>query len=355
MHDLTTSWPQLEHPRVSVVICNYNYGHFLDAAIRSAINQTERPEVIVVDDGSTDGSSAILAEWAHQVQVVRQTNQGQRAAYNTGLAHSSGDVVLFLDSDDLLEPQAVAVVSKSFQAGVVKVHFPLSLIDQNGASLGISIPSVLGEGDVFTALLRHGVLYGSPPGSGNAYRRAVLERLFPLPVSPVDKVAADFFPIYASAAYGRVVAVREPLGRYRLHEGGGDSTETGAFGNAVQHVDIDQMFERVYEEFHAWLTQRSDGEFVPPRRLKDFSRLKNRYAKAILSTQHHPLRSGAVRQLPELWRALWYRRDYRVHQKTLVSLWALLLLLGPRSVVRPITRYLLDPASRGRKKLPTAT
>jgi glycosyltransferase involved in cell wall biosynthesis len=92
---------------VSVVIPCYNYARFLGDAIQSALDQTYPDvEIIVVDDGSTDDTRAI-AETFPMARFIAQTNQGLSAARNTGLAHCRGDLVVFLDADDRLLPDAI--------------------------------------------------------------------------------------------------------------------------------------------------------------------------------------------------------------------------------------------------------
>lgn len=98
--------------RFSIVIPCYNAERWLADAIRSCLDQAARDlEVIVVDDGSTDGSRAIAEAAAGRdarVRVIRQNNQGVGAARNAGLAVASGEYVNFLDADDLLAPDKLA-------------------------------------------------------------------------------------------------------------------------------------------------------------------------------------------------------------------------------------------------------
>src|SRR4051812_36649538 len=100
----------------AVVITNHDYGRYLGAAIDSALGQTGcAVEVVVVDDGSTDGSSALLERYERatstaraRLRVVRQAHRGQGAAINAGFAIVTAPVVLFLDADDVLHPDAAA-------------------------------------------------------------------------------------------------------------------------------------------------------------------------------------------------------------------------------------------------------
>src|ERR1700752_2148656 len=93
---------------VSVGIPCQNQARFLGEAIDSALRQTCPPmEVIVVDDGSTDGTASVAQGYA-AVKYVRQPNEGAPSARNRGLHSSKGEFVLFLDADDRLLPDALA-------------------------------------------------------------------------------------------------------------------------------------------------------------------------------------------------------------------------------------------------------
>jgi glycosyltransferase involved in cell wall biosynthesis len=92
---------------VSVVIPCYNHACFLGDAIESALGQTyPRVEIIVVDDGSTDNTASVSARYP-SVRYIRQNNLGLAAARNTGLRASRGDILVFLDADDRLTPEAL--------------------------------------------------------------------------------------------------------------------------------------------------------------------------------------------------------------------------------------------------------
>ncbi len=94
---------------VSVVIPTYNRALHLGAAIESALGQTYRPlEVIVVDDGSTDGTADVVATFGSDVRYLHQPNGGVAAARNLGLRHARGEFIAFLDSDDRWQPWKLA-------------------------------------------------------------------------------------------------------------------------------------------------------------------------------------------------------------------------------------------------------
>ena len=96
--------PRLE-PSVGVVIPAYNRAHLLGRALDSALAQTLPPrQIIVVDDGSTDGSAALLAAYA-DIIVLRQENRGVSAARNFGIRHCDCDWIALLDSDDEWLPE----------------------------------------------------------------------------------------------------------------------------------------------------------------------------------------------------------------------------------------------------------
>src|SRR4051794_34247007 len=143
---------------VSVIIDNFNYERFLRRAVDSALAQTyPKVEVIVVDDGSTDGSLALLEEYRDTVTVITKENGGQASALNAGFARCNGDVVLFLDSDDELRPDAAEKVVEALRPGVAKVHYRLESVDADGTSLGVLYPPAdlpLAHGWVVEQLLR---------------------------------------------------------------------------------------------------------------------------------------------------------------------------------------------------------
>ena len=210
---------------VSVVVNNYNYGRFIGDAIDSVLAQTAPAlEIIVVDDGSTDNSREIIESYGDLITPMFKANAGQTSAFNVGFQQTNGDLVCFLDADDLLEPTALASLREKFRnPHVVKVHWPLEVISAEGAPTGKRKPShQLQEGQLTSRLLELGP--DDPawvPTSGNAWKRSFLEKIFPLPepetLAGVGSASADASMSMLAPLYGEIAQIAEPQGRYRLH------------------------------------------------------------------------------------------------------------------------------------------
>ena len=204
-------------PSVAVIVTNYNYGHFLAGCLDSVLAQTVRPdEIIVVDDGSTDGSAALLDAYEGRVRVIRKPNGGQASAFNAGFAHSTSALVVFLDADDLLRPEAVETVLMWWRPGLASIAYWLELIDVAGNSRGIYEETLrIDEGDKRQRLIVRGV-FAFAPTSGNVFSRAFLHRFLPLDEARW-RISADLPLAYAAGLYGPTVLIPQALGAYRTH------------------------------------------------------------------------------------------------------------------------------------------
>jgi len=198
-------------PLHSVVINNYNYGRFLADAIDSAV--ATGAEVVIVDDGSTDNSWDILIRYGERVTAVRQENHGQAAAVNSGIAASTGDVVLLLDSDDVVAPQRIERVAHSFRASEVQwLRHDMFYFDQRGRrdlAYGFEASS-----DPTREFAATGQVRGST--SGLAFRKSFLDTVGPIPEADFP-FGADFYLLSAGAIAGGGVTLPEPLTLRRVH------------------------------------------------------------------------------------------------------------------------------------------
>ncbi len=203
-------------PKVSVVITCYNYGRYVQLAIESVLAQTHSNiELIVVDDGSTDDTASILDRYADRVVRIRQDNRGHVAAVNRGYAAATGELILFLDADDALLPEAIAEAVAAWDPSCTKVQFELDVVDAEGRYLRRFCNYVAGydSARIEHEFARFGT-YVWPVLSGNLYSRWYLQQLMPLRVAR----APDGFLNTLAPLYGPVGVLAKTLGYYRLHD-----------------------------------------------------------------------------------------------------------------------------------------
>lgn len=205
--------------RLSIIIPNYNYAAYIGDAIDSALAvRWPDKEIIVVDDGSTDDSRRIIGAYGDRITAIYKENGGQYSAGNVGYATSSGDVVIFLDSDDALLPDVATLIDQVWRPGVSKVQFPMITIDADGSPTGQIYPDLARPPtpDQIRTWMTSTAEYPTPPGSGNAYSRNFLDCLFPLDYERCGRAIDS--PCLAAAPYlGDVVSVPTPAVKYRRH------------------------------------------------------------------------------------------------------------------------------------------
>jgi CDP-glycerol glycerophosphotransferase len=141
---------RLQRPAVTVVLPVYNVEPYVGECLDSIAAQTFTDyEVVVVDDGSTDGSMAVVEERAardHRIRVVHRANGGLGAARNTGVKHARGTFLTFVDSDDALPPRALEALVRSARAsGSEIVVGGVRRFNTSGAWVPTWVPKVHGE------------------------------------------------------------------------------------------------------------------------------------------------------------------------------------------------------------------
>ncbi len=329
---------------VSIIINNYNYEAFLGEAIDSALAQTyENVEVIVVDDGSTDGSWSVIEGYGDRITAVAQTNGKQGKAFNTGFAHSKGDIIIFLDADDYLYPEAASQVVACWQPGISKVHYRLQVVDGEGNPSGFTYPQgnkSLATGEVWRQLLQV-CTYAGVPTSGNALSRQALEALTPIPDS-FNTMADDYLSVLVPF-YGEVRAIERPLGAYRVH------------GNnqwAISTMTSDRLHRFIKHDLARCelLRQKAPalGHIVSDNlELRFFGRIWSRLASLKLDPQAHPVPSDrSIALAYHGVKAVSQSREIKAKRKFILSLWFLWVGLLPRPMAKPAINWLLTPASR---------
>jgi glycosyltransferase involved in cell wall biosynthesis len=238
--------------KISVVLSNYNGARFLREALESVIAQDyDDYEFIIVDDGSTDGSPALIQDFAaaHPDRVrplLEKENLGQAGGFNKGIAAARGGIVAFLDSDDLWMPDKLKNL-----AGLIAAHEPAGVYQhnlfflRNGEKSTEPFRPALMIGDVYAQTQRSREMPFFVATSGLAFPRDVLEKIGPVPLE--FRTCADGYLTRTAFCHGPVVSTLEAWGYYRDHE------DNMTFGNprhnaAGHHNRLVEALNRYYRE-----------------------------------------------------------------------------------------------------------
>ena len=232
----------------SIVITSYNASRLIAKTIESALAQ-DYPnfEVIVVDDGSKDDSLAVIGRYSDRLTLISKENGGQASAFNRGFAQSRGSIVFFLDGDDTLLPDTVSRVADIWHPAISKIHFKLQRMLDDGTPIpGSMLPPYrpLPSGDL-TPLLRRFGFYPSPPTSGNAFSRAFLDQVLPMPEGPY-RSSADTFLIGLAPLFGNIGALSGIGGHWRLT---GQNNSSGGLPVLEQMVRSDDVLVAAFQNF----------------------------------------------------------------------------------------------------------
>jgi glycosyltransferase involved in cell wall biosynthesis len=334
---------------ISVCINNYNYERFLRETITSALTQEGvELEVIVVDDGSTDDSRAILESYGDRIRAVFTPNRGQGAALNSGFELAKGDIVVFLDADDVLQPGACERYAKAFEREPrpAKVQSRMAVIDGDSVATGQQIPGA--PWPPFPADLRDHVRrfrsYPWPPSSANAYDVAALRHVMPIPEDlyqrSVDSYLCELMPYL-----GPIVCIDEIGVGYRQH---GSNSYMGTTPTAEW---LRGKMARVVENHERAVDVAAragvPGPPIDPLEPLDVAFLGFRLASVRLDPDNHPFPSDRPRALGhdgiKAARAnpLLTRRDRVIR----VAWFALAGYLPRRAAVRVVRRFVPDSAA----------
>ena len=251
-------------PLVSVLIANYNYGHFIDRALDSLLAQSYRHfEGLVCDDGSTDDSREVVARYAGRdarIRLLEKENGGVASALNMAYRACRGDVVCLLDADDFFASAKLERLVACFreQAGVGLALHAMQVVDSQEREVR-RLPSYGGgeEGWIAETVHARGGRWRTMPASALAFRRTVAERLFPIPESTFRSEADGFLGMLA-VLLTPVAFLPETLASYWLH--GANLTGTRHLDQAVVTQSLDAL-KRKYHAVNQRLTDLGvDGE-----------------------------------------------------------------------------------------------
>ena len=203
--------------KISVVIPCYNYEDYVGAAIDSVLtNVRSADEIIVVDDGSTDGSAAIAGNYP-QVTLISKPNGGMASALNAGFRHACGDIIVLLDADDTMHENRIQWVEQAFcNDRVVMAWHRLKVFHSRGRDRGTLPNGTLISGDLAEHVARAG-LSSFAVTSGIAIRQTLIDNAGEIPEGPFRN-SAEAFLIRVAPFLGLIEANQACLGGYRVHD-----------------------------------------------------------------------------------------------------------------------------------------
>ncbi len=243
-------------PFISVVIPTYNYGNFIVQSIDSVLRQdypADKIEIIVVDACSTDNTGEMIRRYGARVRYCYEKTPGIAAARNSGIALARGEIITFLDADDIWGPARIRRVADIFTGqhdiGVVGHNF--DVIDTNGEILYANYYKTfrreLQRTDVVLSDILEGRVFCG--GSSFSFRAALLKKIFPIPGD--IKRGVDFYLTALSVFYARSVYIPERLGYYRLHQ---RNTTLFIDADPAKLTEIHKDFSHTYGSIFALLS-----------------------------------------------------------------------------------------------------
>ncbi|MDF0578885.1 glycosyltransferase family 2 protein [Bradyrhizobium yuanmingense] len=333
-------------PRFSVIMPNYNYEKFVGAAIESVL-AADWPdvEIIVVDDGSTDGSRAVIERYLPRgVKAMFKKNEGQAAACNDGYMQSSGKFLLFLDSDDLIAPDLFRKVFESWRPGVSKVQVQMITVNADGESIGSVFPHY--PADITPEAIRKAYFassaYATPPGSGNVYCRAFCDKIFPLEAG-MD--FSDSYLLSTAPILGEVVTIREPLVSYRIH--GSNSGAMDRIKPEKFSIELRRAIDR--NDYASGIAARYGIAYDKTNVMKSFKNLQLRAAHLVFGSSDHPvLNDSRLSILKDTPRALAAPQGNSTKAQWTSFFFLWLILASPRFLSRRMLSWRYAPATRPR-------
>jgi len=242
-------------PYVSILIDTYIHKRFIERAITSVLEQDFPPpdcEILVVDDGSTDGTGDLVRKFVPKVRYLQKQNGGQASAFNFGISQCDGEIVVFLDGDDWWAPGKLAAIVQAFR-------------DPSIGLVGHGIIEAYEDGRLHTEVVREASRFRvDSEGAARLFRRsksflgtsrmafrsALLREIGSVPESLV--IEADEYLFTLGAVLSEALILREPLTYYRLHDANAFKSSDGDIAGLrrKQHV-LEALSDALRERFRA--------------------------------------------------------------------------------------------------------
>jgi len=329
-------------PSLSVIITSYNYEAFIATSIDSLLAQDPRPEIIVVDDCSSDSSREIISGYGDQViPVFQEHNQGHGGAFNAGFEKATGTLVMFLDADDFMLPGVAARILSNYDPDIAIYHYRMKYADEVGKLWGCHPPmeSPLADGDISEQLRTVGDYRGTIT-SGLVFTRDALQNVLPMD-SEAFRQGGDGYLTATVPLYGDSANFDKPMSAYRLH-GAQHSQFAKAYAKRARWR-IAHAYER-YKSItdHA---HRLGLDVDPDLGAADAGTIKERLISLLFEPEQHPYPGDTLAELSKQTKAAYAVEDGAA--KTLIrALWWTLFGLVPTASKQTLMSWDIDAASR---------
>ncbi len=211
--------------KVSIAISNYNYENFLVECIDSVLEQTYRDlEIIIIDDGSTDGSAGLIEKHYRKnefVKFITKSNGGQLSAFNEAVKHATGDIICFLDSDDLYKENYIERIVSLYRDNL-EIDFIFCeqevLYPDGSREIQKLYPASMDLGFSVVSALYSREWLGSTT-SCISLRMSLVYKILPIPYEGDWITRADDILVWGGSLFGaRKYYCAEPLVVYRVHD-----------------------------------------------------------------------------------------------------------------------------------------
>lgn len=328
---------------LSVIITSYNYSRYIAASIESVLDQSnDCVQLIVVDDHSTDNSRDIISDFGERITPIFQPqNMGHGAAFNTGFASATGDLVMFLDADDFLLPGAISNILERYEPEVSIYHYRMRQADINGV-LGAIFPPAqrsLATGDISLALRQRG-RYNSTVTSGLVFSRSALLKVMPMDAEAFrqggDGYLTSVVPLYGPSRTSDLT-----ISAYRIH-GMNHSVFTQNLSNRARWaLEHDQAR-------YAAITQHAQVLDLPVATnlgRKDEKNLEQKLTLSLLDAEWQ--KSYGVGRRSLAWHGLSAVSDTAsIKSRIFQVIWWLVMGWAPRKIAQKLITWKLNSDSR---------
>lgn len=243
--------------KTTCLINNYNYGKFILESVQSVLNQTVSfDEIIIVDDCSTDDSIDIIknnfSDYPQIKLVLKPQNEGQLSAFNEGYLASTGDLIFFLDSDDIYQPTYLEE-ALNFYKQHPDCDFLFCGNEKFGTLEGISLPYETDRDLGYAIILTlYNPQWKGVITSAISMRRKIIERFLPIPYLEDWRRRADDCLIWGASLVGaKRFFMAKPLVKYRMHGSNFMLTYQANISTVYQRfVSLNYMFEDIRQKMN---------------------------------------------------------------------------------------------------------